>query len=111
MDGDRTQMVQALAMGGDAGMKTLKRSARWPECLAVTVAGVMFSSMLAAQAPAPVPLVKDNSTIKVSEHVYVIPDKNYTPLVPNIGIIVGSTLILGVILVSVGMAEHWLPRP
>ena len=27
------------------------------------------------------------------------------------GIIVGSTLILGVILVSVGMAEHWLPRP
>ena len=27
------------------------------------------------------------------------------------GIIVGSTLILGVILVSVGMAEHWLPKP
>ena len=29
----------------------------------------------------------------------------------SLGIIVGSTLILGVILVSVGMAEHWLPRP
>jgi cytochrome c oxidase subunit 4 len=29
----------------------------------------------------------------------------------SMGIIVGSTLILGVILVSVGMAEHWLPRP
>jgi caa(3)-type oxidase subunit IV len=29
----------------------------------------------------------------------------------TLGIIVGSTLILGVILVSVGMAEHWLPRP
>jgi cytochrome c oxidase subunit 4 len=29
----------------------------------------------------------------------------------SLGIIVGSTLILGVILVSVGMAEAWLPRP
>ena len=29
----------------------------------------------------------------------------------TLGIIVGSTLILGVILVSVGMAEHWLPKP
>jgi len=29
----------------------------------------------------------------------------------RLGIIVASTLILGVILVSVGMAEHWLPRP
>jgi cytochrome c oxidase subunit 4 len=28
-----------------------------------------------------------------------------------LGIIVASTLILGVILVSVGMAEHFLPRP
>ena len=29
----------------------------------------------------------------------------------SLGIIVASTLILGVILVSVGMAEHFLPRP
>jgi cytochrome c oxidase subunit 4 len=29
----------------------------------------------------------------------------------SLGIIVGSTLILGVILVTVGMAEHWLPTP
>lgn len=29
----------------------------------------------------------------------------------SLGIIVGSTLILGAILVSVGMAEHFLPRP
>ena len=29
----------------------------------------------------------------------------------TLGIIFASTLILGVILVSVGMAEHWLPRP
>lgn len=29
----------------------------------------------------------------------------------RLGIIVASTLILGVIFVSVGMAEYWLPRP
>jgi cytochrome c oxidase subunit IV len=29
----------------------------------------------------------------------------------TLGMIVGSTLILGVILVSVGIAEHVLPRP
>ena len=29
----------------------------------------------------------------------------------SLGIIFGSTLILGVILVSAGMAEHWLPKP
>ena len=29
----------------------------------------------------------------------------------TLGNIVGSTLILGIILVSVGMAEHLLPRP
>jgi cytochrome c oxidase subunit IV len=29
----------------------------------------------------------------------------------SLGVIFASTLILGVILVSVGMAEHWLPRP
>ena len=29
----------------------------------------------------------------------------------SLGLIVASTLILGVILVSVGMAEHFLPRP
>ncbi len=37
----------------------------------------------------PVPLVQENKTIKVSEHVYVIPDGRVN-LVPNIGIIVGS---------------------
>jgi glyoxylase-like metal-dependent hydrolase (beta-lactamase superfamily II) len=86
-------------------MKTLNRSARWPVRLAVTAAGAMFSSMLAAQAPAPisVPLVKDNSTVKVSEHVYVIPDKNSTPLVPNIGIIVGSKATL---VVDTGLGQR-----
>jgi glyoxylase-like metal-dependent hydrolase (beta-lactamase superfamily II) len=86
-------------------MKILNRSARWLECAAATIAGVMFSSILAAQAPAPVavPLIKDNTAVKVSEHVYVIPDKNYTPLVPNIGIIVGSKATL---VVDTGLGQR-----
>jgi len=44
---------------------------------------------LAAQAPRPDPLVKEGVTEKISEHVHVIPDGS-VPLVPNIGIIVGS---------------------
>lgn len=45
---------------------------------------------LAAQAPPrPDPLVKEGVTEKITEHVHVIPDGS-VPLVPNIGIIVGS---------------------
>jgi len=52
-------------------------------CLAASVT-------LAAQAPPrPDPLVKEGVTEKISEHVHVIPDGS-VPLVPNIGIIVGS---------------------
>jgi glyoxylase-like metal-dependent hydrolase (beta-lactamase superfamily II) len=37
----------------------------------------------------PPPLVKENATIKVSDHVHAIPDAS-VPMVPNVGIIVGS---------------------
>jgi glyoxylase-like metal-dependent hydrolase (beta-lactamase superfamily II) len=46
-----------------------------------------------------VPLVQENKTIKVSDHVYVIPDGRIN-LVPNIGIIVGSRATL---IVDAGM--------
>src|ERR1700675_2466944 len=75
----------------------------WPVCLAATIAGAMLSSIAAAQAPAPVPLVKENSTVKISEHVYVIPDSNSTPLVPNIGIIVGAKATL---VVDTGLGQR-----
>lgn len=50
---------------------------------------------LTAQAPAqaPAPLVKEGVTVKVSDHVYLIPDDN-VPAVPNVGIIVGSKATL-----------------
>jgi len=47
----------------------------------------------------PVPLVQENKTIKVSDHVYAIPDGRIN-LVPNIGIIVGSRATL---IVDAGM--------
>ncbi|MBY0495330.1 MAG: MBL fold metallo-hydrolase [Cyanobacteria bacterium] len=51
-----------------------------------------------AQAPAggatpPPPLIRENATVKLADHVWAIPDFN-VGLVPNVGIIVGSTATL-----------------
>jgi glyoxylase-like metal-dependent hydrolase (beta-lactamase superfamily II) len=51
---------------------------------------VSFSA--AAQAPAP-PLVKEGKTVKISEHVFAIPDE-LVPMVPNVGIVVGKRATL-----------------
>jgi glyoxylase-like metal-dependent hydrolase (beta-lactamase superfamily II) len=50
----------------------------------------------------PPPLVQENKTVKVSEHVYVIPDSRVN-LVPNIGIIVGTRATL---IVDAGMGPR-----
>src|SRR5215475_8443071 len=42
---------------------------------------------------APLPLIRENATVKVSEHVYVIPDGN-VGAVPNVGIVVGANATL-----------------
>jgi glyoxylase-like metal-dependent hydrolase (beta-lactamase superfamily II) len=47
----------------------------------------------AQQPPAADPLVRENATVRVSDRVYVIPDFS-TPLVPNVGIIVGTRATL-----------------
>lgn len=59
----------------------------------VACAPVLVSSAVAQQAPVPDPLVKENVTVKLAPHTYVIPDGN-VPLVPNVGIIVGSRATL-----------------
>lgn len=73
-----------------------------PRALSCCVMLAAMSSLAAAQAPAPPsapPLVKEGTTIKISEHVYVIPDQKVA-MVPNVGIIVGTT---GTLVVDPGM--------
>jgi glyoxylase-like metal-dependent hydrolase (beta-lactamase superfamily II) len=66
-------------------------------CVLVTVLMFALTSRTpsAQRGPAPDPLVKENATVKLAEHSYVIPDAN-VPLVPNVGIVVGSrgTLVI-----------------
>jgi glyoxylase-like metal-dependent hydrolase (beta-lactamase superfamily II) len=65
---------------------------QWRKGLAVMLlAGVAVTAQ--AQAPLPVPLIKEGVTVKVSDHVWVIPD-GLVPVVPNVGIIVGSRATL-----------------
>src|SRR5215470_5134454 len=56
----------------------------------VLAAALFFQQQ--AQVP---PLIKENATVKISDHVYVIPDFN-VGAVPNVGIVVGSksTLVI-----------------
>ena len=77
----------------------------------LVVSGVLRApATAAAQETAPLghnqtqppPLVQENKTIRVSEHVYEIPDGRVN-LVPNIGIIVGSQATL---IVDAGMGPR-----
>jgi len=57
---------------------------------AVAVAACILLGQVAAQrGPQQPPLIKEGATEKISDHVYVIPDGS-VPVVPNVGIIVGS---------------------
>jgi glyoxylase-like metal-dependent hydrolase (beta-lactamase superfamily II) len=62
------------------------------QSLAATFLSVVL--LLFQQPPqAPLPLIRENATLKVSPHVYVIPDGN-VGAVPNVGIVVGSKATL-----------------
>jgi glyoxylase-like metal-dependent hydrolase (beta-lactamase superfamily II) len=50
---------------------------------------LVASPALARQAASPDPLVRDNATARIAEHVHVIPDGNVQG-VPNVGIVVGD---------------------
>ena len=64
------------------------------ESLTLLAIGALSIATTAGAQTAPAdPLVKENATIKVAEHTYVIPDGN-VGLVPNVGIIVGSRATL-----------------
>lgn len=61
-------------------------------CL-VTAITISIAPLAFAQTAPADPLVRDNVTVKVADHTYVIPDGN-VGLVPNVGIIVGSRATL-----------------
>ena len=70
--------------------------------LVFAAVAVAAGVQLAAQAPRPDPLVRENATQKVSDHVYIIPDHS-VPMVPNVGIIVGDRAVL---VVDTGMGAR-----
>ena len=74
-------------------MKTIKALA-CGVVLAASSSLVMGQTQVPGYAPAPaahapVPVVKEGATVRISENVYVIPDGK-VPMVPNVGIIVGT---------------------
>jgi len=64
--------------------------------------GLVVTPVLAQRGPLQPPLIKEGVTEKVSEHVYAIPDAS-VPLVPNVGIIVGSK---GTLVVDTGLGAR-----
>jgi glyoxylase-like metal-dependent hydrolase (beta-lactamase superfamily II) len=54
---------------------------------------LLFAARIAGGQAVPDPIVREGVTMKVAAHTYVIPDGN-VPLVPNVGIIVGSRATL-----------------
>ena len=66
-------------------------------CLIVrtSLVALVLPVVALAQAPAtpPDPLVRENATVKVAAHTYVIPDNN-VGLVPNVGLIIGTRAAL-----------------
>lgn len=60
----------------------------------IVVAVLSAAGVLSAQrGPTPDPIVKENVTRKIGDHTWIILDDN-VPLVPNVGIIVGSNATL-----------------
>ena len=62
---------------------------------AIAAVAAIATAVSAQRGPAPDPLVRENATVQLAPHTYVIPDNNVS-LVPNVGIVVGSegTLVI-----------------
>jgi glyoxylase-like metal-dependent hydrolase (beta-lactamase superfamily II) len=80
----------------------MKHSASFSITAAALVAGVGLVTTQQPPQNLPDPLVKENATVKLSRHAYVIPDGNVV-LVPNIGIVVGTKATL---VVDTGMGRR-----
>lgn len=71
----------------------LERSALTLFAVGVGVLTLTVSPVLAQRTYDRLPVVKEGTTVRISPHVYVIPDENARG-VPNVGIIVGSRATL-----------------
>ena len=60
------------------------------------------ATIASAQQEPPAPLIRENTTVKISDHVYVIPD-NRVGGVPNVGIIVGTR---GTLVIDTGLGPR-----
>src|SRR6185436_14963231 len=75
-------------------MRTMRSTAVCFSYVALTLASAAFAGQAPAGGPTPAaPLIRENATIKLTDHVWAIPDFN-VGLVPNVGIIVGSKATL-----------------
>ena len=81
--------------------RDLRTAARFVALLTWAGAGAMATAPARAQAPPqlPVPYQREGATVKLSEHVYVIPDFK-VGMVPNVGIVVGTK---GALVIDPGM--------
>jgi glyoxylase-like metal-dependent hydrolase (beta-lactamase superfamily II) len=70
--------------------------------VAVLILGVAAMAPSAQRGPATPPLIRENATEKISDHVHVIPDNN-VGMVPNVGIIVGTR---GTLVVDTGLGAR-----
>ena len=77
----RRSMIAVAALAAIVGTTTSARQQAAPA-----------PAQTPATAPVP-PLIREGATEKISAHVYVIPD-NSVPMVPNVGIVVGSKATL-----------------
>jgi glyoxylase-like metal-dependent hydrolase (beta-lactamase superfamily II) len=68
----------------------------------IVLALALAAATAAAQQAPPDPIVRENVTVKVSDHVYVIPD-NSVGGVPNVGIIVGTR---GMLVIDTGLGPR-----
>jgi glyoxylase-like metal-dependent hydrolase (beta-lactamase superfamily II) len=81
-------------------MATIMRTSS--RAVLIIAISVIVTPVLAQRGPLQPPLIKEGVTEKVSEHVYAIPDGS-VPLVPNVGIIVGSK---GTLVVDTGLGAR-----
>jgi glyoxylase-like metal-dependent hydrolase (beta-lactamase superfamily II) len=70
--------------------------------LIVAIGPIAVEAQRGGAVPAAPPLVRENATERISDHVYAIPD-NGVSMVPNIGIVVGSR---GTLVIDTGLGNR-----